>query len=85
MRMDAKKGMYVSKELLEMIIHSAQDTAQCNVMMKPSTYVLPLQKMDALKHQPVKQRKLITMEIIAMNNTVNWFVKSHTNSVLEIK
>ena len=71
MKMDAKNTTHASKDQLATITNFAQDIAQLNVIFSMSISALNHQKMDALNHQLVKQRKPPIKENTAMNNIAN--------------
>jgi len=71
MKMDAKNTIHVLKDPLATITNFAQDIAQLNVIFNMSISALNHQKMDALNHQLVKQRKPPIKENTAMNNIAN--------------
>ena len=53
-----------------MMVSSAQDTVHLNVMFKRNIAVLPLQKMDVLKHQLVNKSKPMQLAILVMSSIV---------------
>ena len=85
MTMDAKNAILASIDLLAMMANSVQDIVQLNVMLKLSMFAPHHQKMDALKHQPVKPRKKTKRENTAINNFATWCVTLQKNFVPEIE